>query len=173
MKTCIHTKNQSSLTLMTLKIEMFFPPRFRQHYLHLHAALFGPHTDEINSVFDKAVDDLEQWQRILVKDLGTRIVDEIKAKSMSYRHDNWISMSDQNALEPFMLSMTAGEMFQVCFTFKFIALSHSKSRSETDMKKKRKNKTKIIDSIWIFIERSGDVVISLYLHNAFHRLIDI
>lgn len=32
---------------------------------------------------------------------------------MPYRHDHWISMSDQNALEPFILSMTAGEMFQV------------------------------------------------------------
>lgn len=56
---------------------------------------------------------MEQWQRRLVKDLSTKIVDDIKAKSMAYRHDNWIGMSDQNALEPFMLSMTAGEMFQV------------------------------------------------------------
>lgn len=84
-----------------------------QHYLHLHAALFGPHTDEINSVFDKVVDDLEQWQRSLVKDLASKIVDDIKAKSMPYRHDHWISMPDQNALEPFILSVTAGEMFQV------------------------------------------------------------
>lgn len=87
--------------------------RIRKHYLHLYAALFGPHTDEINSVFDKVVDDLEQWQRILVKELTSKIVDEIKAKSMAYRHDNWISLSDHNALEPFMLSSTAGEMFQV------------------------------------------------------------
>lgn len=89
-----------------------------KHYLHLYAALFGPHTDEINSVFDKVVDDLEQWQRILVKELTSKLVDEIKAKSMAYRHDNWISMSDHNAQEPFMLSSTAGEMFQVnCFFF--------------------------------------------------------
>lgn len=88
-----------------------------QHYLHLYAALFGPHTDEINSVFDKVVDDLEQWQRILVKELASKLVDEIKAKSMAYRHDNWISMPDHNALEPFMLSTSAGEMFQVAFCF--------------------------------------------------------
>ncbi|XP_031625269.1 RINT1-like protein [Contarinia nasturtii] len=86
------------------------------HYLHLYAALFGPHTDEINSVFDKVVDDLEQWQRILVKELTSKLVDDIKAKSMAYRHDNWISMSDHNALEPFMLSSTAGEMFQLMVT---------------------------------------------------------
>lgn len=84
-----------------------------KHYLHLYAALFGPHTDEINSVFDKVVDDLEQWQRILVKELTSKLVDEIKAKSMAYRHDNWISMPDHNALEPYMLSATASEMFQV------------------------------------------------------------
>lgn len=56
---------------------------------------------------------MEQWQRSLVKDLASKIVDDIKAKSMSYRHDHWISMPDQNALEPFILSVTAGEMFQV------------------------------------------------------------
>lgn len=68
-------------------------------------------------MFDKVVDDLEQWQRILVKDLSSKIVDDIKAKSMAYRHDNWISMSDQNALEPFILSVTAGEMLQVRLNF--------------------------------------------------------
>lgn len=95
-----------------------------QHYLHLYAALFGPHTEEINSVFDKVVDDLEQWQRVLVKELASKLVDDIKAKSMPYRHNNWISMPDHNALEPFMLSATAGEMFQV----NFIICFHLKER---------------------------------------------
>lgn len=95
--------------------------------MHLYAALFGPHTDEINSVFDKVVDDLEQWQRILVKELTSKLVDEIKAKSMSYRHDNWISMSDHNALEPMMLSSTAGEMFQVKnMSFRYIFFESNK-----------------------------------------------
>lgn len=62
------------------------------------------------------MDDFEQWQRTLVKQLASKSVDNIKAKSMAYRHDNWISMPDQNALEPFILSVTAGEMFQV-FTY--------------------------------------------------------
>lgn len=86
------------------------------HYLHLHAALMGPDADEINSVFDNSVELLEQWQRKLIRELASRIVDEIKAKSMSYRHDNWVSMPEQNAKEPFILSPTAGEMFQVMVT---------------------------------------------------------
>lgn len=64
-------------------------------------------------MFDKVVDDLEQWQRILVKEFTSKLVDEIKAKSMAYRHDNWISLPDHCALEPLILSSTAGEMFQV------------------------------------------------------------
>lgn len=35
---------------------------------------------------------------------------------MSYRHDIWVSMPEQNSKEPFMLSVTAGEMFQVMVT---------------------------------------------------------
>lgn len=58
---------------------------------------------------------MEQWQRVLVKELASKLVDDIKAKSMAYRHNNWISMPDHNALEPFMLSATASEMFQVNF----------------------------------------------------------
>lgn len=84
-----------------------------QHYLHLYAALFGPHTDEINSVFDKVVDDFEHWQRTLVTDLASKLVDGIKAKSMAYRRDNWNDMPDRDARQPFMISTTAGEMFQV------------------------------------------------------------
>lgn len=79
----------------------------------MYAALFGHQSTEINSVFDKVVDDFEQWQRTLIKQLASELVGDIKAKSMAYRHDNWISMPDQNALEPFILSVTAGEMFQV------------------------------------------------------------
>ncbi|XP_059615224.1 RINT1-like protein [Phlebotomus argentipes] len=83
------------------------------HYLHLHAALVGPDAEEINSVFEKPVDELEHWQRKLVKELSGRVVDDIKAKSMSYRHDLWVTMPEQNAKEPFILSITAGEMFQI------------------------------------------------------------
>lgn len=86
------------------------------HYLHLHAALVGPHATEIESVFDTPVDELEQWQRKLVKELASKLVDEIKAKSMAYRHDNWVSFAEQNSKEPFILSTTAGEMFQVMMT---------------------------------------------------------
>lgn len=87
--------------------------RLFQHYLHLHAALFGLHAEEIHSVFDKVVDDLSHWQQRLIKEISTRAADNIKAKSMKYRHDNWISMPDQNAVEPFILSVSAGEMLQV------------------------------------------------------------
>lgn len=79
----------------------------------MYAALFGPHTVEINSVFDKVVDDLEHWQRTLVRELASKIVDDIKAKSMAYRRDNWNYMPDRDARQPFMISTTAGEMFQV------------------------------------------------------------
>ncbi|XP_055703383.1 RINT1-like protein [Phlebotomus papatasi] len=83
------------------------------HYLHLHAALVGPDAPEINSVFEKPVEELEHWQRKLVKELAGKVVDDIKAKSMPYRHDLWVTMPEQNAKEPFILSITAGEMFQI------------------------------------------------------------
>lgn len=86
------------------------------HYLHLHAALMGPDAEEVNSVFDNSVEVWGQWQQKLTKELAARIVDDIKAKSMPYRHDNWMSMLEQNAKEPFILSPTAGEMFQVMVT---------------------------------------------------------
>ncbi len=83
------------------------------HYLHLHAALIGPNADEINSVFDKIINELDHWQNKLVKQLSAKYVDEIKAKSMPYRHDQWVIMPKQNPHESFALSQTAGEMFQV------------------------------------------------------------
>lgn len=86
------------------------------HYLHLHVALMGVDCEEVHSVFDNAVEQWEQWQRKLMKELASRVVDDIKAKSMPYRHDHWISMLEQNAKEPFILSTAAGEMFQVMVT---------------------------------------------------------
>lgn len=83
------------------------------HYLHLHAALLGPNAEEINSVFDKIIIELDQWQNKLVKQLSSKFVDDIKAKSMPYRHDQWVTMPKQNTHEPFTLSQSAGEMFQV------------------------------------------------------------
>lgn len=81
------------------------------HYLHLHAALLGPNAEEITSVFDKPINELDHWQNKLVKQLSSKIVDEIKAKSMPYRHDHWVSR--QNSSESFILSYSAGEMFQL------------------------------------------------------------
>ena len=86
------------------------------HYLHLHAALLGPNAEEVNSVFDKIVDELEHWQRKLVKELASKIVDEVKAKSRKYRHDAWVRMSELEAKEPYILSASAGEMFYVLVT---------------------------------------------------------
>ncbi|XP_055534418.1 RINT1-like protein [Wyeomyia smithii] len=82
------------------------------HYLHLHAALYGPDADEVSSVFDKTTDELEHWQRSLVKDLSTRVVDEVRAKSRPYRHDHWPTMNQLDTKETFMLSTSASEMFQ-------------------------------------------------------------
>lgn len=86
------------------------------HYLHLHAAMLEPNADEINSVFDKPVAELEHWTQLLLKNLSEKAVNEIKAKSMSYRHDCWDTMPEQNTKEPFILSPSAGEMFQVMVT---------------------------------------------------------
>lgn len=83
------------------------------HYLHLHAALLGPNAEEISSVFDKSISELEHWHNKLVKHLSSKFVDEIKSKSMSYRHDNWVTMPKQSTNEPFILSQSAGEMFLV------------------------------------------------------------
>ncbi|KNC26286.1 RINT1-like protein [Lucilia cuprina] len=86
------------------------------HYLHLHAALVGPNAEEISSVFEHPVEELEHWTQQLLKNLATKAVNEIKAKSMPYRHDCWPSMPEQNSKEPFILSPSAGEMFQVMVT---------------------------------------------------------
>lgn len=83
------------------------------HYLHLHASLLGPNAEEITSVFDKPIKELDHWQNKLVKQLSSRLVDEIKAKSMPYRHDNWVSMPRQSSSEAFVLSYSAGDMYQV------------------------------------------------------------
>lgn len=86
------------------------------HYLHLHAALIGPNANEISSVFENSVNEMDHWKEKLLKELTKKIVGDIKAKSMHYRHDNWTTMSEQNANEPFILSTSAGEMFQVMVT---------------------------------------------------------
>ncbi|KXJ69082.1 hypothetical protein RP20_CCG000224 [Aedes albopictus] len=83
------------------------------HYLHLHAALYGPHADEISSVFDKTIEEMDHWQRALVKDLASRVVDDVKAKSRPYRHDHWPTMNQLDTKETFMLSASASEMFQM------------------------------------------------------------
>jgi hypothetical protein len=64
-------------------------------------------------VFEKSIEELEHWQHKLVVDLSSKIVDNFKAKSMPYRHDVWVSMPEQITKELLMLSVTAGEMFQV------------------------------------------------------------
>ncbi|KAI8041585.1 hypothetical protein M5D96_005850 [Drosophila gunungcola] len=86
------------------------------HYLHLHAALAGPNAPEINSVFEHAVAEMEHWARQLMRNLATKATNEMKAKSMSYRHDAWPTMPEQNSREPFILSPSGGEMFQVLVT---------------------------------------------------------
>lgn len=86
------------------------------HYLHLHAALLGPNAEEITSVFDKSVIEMEHWQNRLIKMMAAKVVNDIKAKSMTYRHDNWVTMLEQNNREPFILSYSAGEMFQLLVT---------------------------------------------------------
>ena len=64
-------------------------------------------------MFDKSIEELDHWQTKLIRELSGKIVDDIKAKTMPYRHDCWVTMPEQNDKEPFMLSLTAGEMFQV------------------------------------------------------------
>lgn len=86
------------------------------HYLHLNAALAGPNATEINSVFEHAVMELEHWSRQLMRNLANKAVNEMKAKSMQYRHDAWPSMPEQQSKEPFILSPSGGEMFQVLVT---------------------------------------------------------
>ncbi|XP_037952607.1 RINT1-like protein [Teleopsis dalmanni] len=86
------------------------------HYLHLNTALFGPNANDIISVFEDPISELKHWTEQLIKNLSTKLVNEIKAKSMSYRRDNWATMQEHNSKEPFILSASAGEMFQVMVT---------------------------------------------------------
>lgn len=92
---------------------MFFLIFNQQHYLHLHGAIHGPNSEEVSLVFDQCIEEFEHWQRQLINDLATKAVNNIKAKSLPYRHDNWITMPKQNVREPLLLSITASEMFQV------------------------------------------------------------
>lgn len=114
----VQLHNTSVSTLNILNAIFYITAVLREwgenvHYLHLHAALLGPNAEEITSVFDKSTSELDHWQNKLTKQLSSKVVDEIKAKSMPYRHDNWVSMPRQNASEPFILSYSAGEMFQL------------------------------------------------------------
>lgn len=86
------------------------------HYLHLHVAQIGAtgDTDDVASVFEKPIGEFEHWQRLIVADLAGKVVDDIKAKSMPYRHDHWVTMAAPTAAaDVFALSATAGEMFQL------------------------------------------------------------
>lgn len=114
----VQLHNTSISTLNILNAIFYISSVLREwgenvHYLHLHAALLGPNAEEITSVFDKSINELDHWQNKLVKQLSSKIVDEIKAKSMPYRHDHWVSMPKQNQNESFVLSYSAGEMFQL------------------------------------------------------------
>uniref|UniRef100_A0A182TWF7 RAD50-interacting protein 1 n=1 Tax=Anopheles melas TaxID=34690 RepID=A0A182TWF7_9DIPT len=82
------------------------------HYLHLHAALYGPDADEISSVFDQKIEELNYCHQKLVEELVTWIVHEITARSRPYRYDQWPSMNRHDAKETLMVSATAREMFQ-------------------------------------------------------------
>lgn len=113
----VQLHNTSVSTLNILNAIFYISSVLREwgenvHYLHLHAALLGPNAEEISSVFDKSIDELDHWQNKLVKQLSSKVSDEIKSKSMAYRHDNWVSMPKQSSNESFVLSYSAGEMFQ-------------------------------------------------------------
>lgn len=88
------------------------------HYLHMVAAIHGPNLkEELNTVFEDIIKVLEHWRNKLVKALSARLVDDIKAKSMAYRHDNWIGMpATDPKVDPMILSFTAGDMFQLLVT---------------------------------------------------------
>ncbi|XP_052872786.1 RINT1-like protein [Anopheles cruzii] len=82
------------------------------HYLHLHATLYGPDSDEISSVFDRTIEELDHWQHTLVNGLVTWIVHEITVRSRPYRYDLWPSMGVHDAKETLAVSASASEMFQ-------------------------------------------------------------
>lgn len=85
--------------------------------------------DDVASVFEKPIEEFEHWHRKIIGELSSKIVDDIKAKSMAYRHDNWIGMAEQSASakDTFALSTSAGEMFQVSFSSRTIK-EHFNSR---------------------------------------------
>lgn len=106
-------ENIVSISLLALHSVSLINLLTFKHYLHLHAALLGPNPSEINTVFEDSVNELEHWQQRLIQNVSSKVVSEIKAKSMAYRHDNWATLPEQNSKEPFILSASAGEMFQV------------------------------------------------------------
>lgn len=71
---------------------------------------------EVASVFEKPVSEFEHWSGQIIIELAGQIVDDIKAKSMPYRHDHWVRMLALGARDTFALSATAGEMFQLMVT---------------------------------------------------------
>ncbi|EDW37717.1 GL21311, partial [Drosophila persimilis] len=73
-------------------------------------------TQPIHSVCGHGVSELEHWSRQLTQNLATRETHEMKARSMNYRHDCWPNMPEHNSKEPFILSSSGGEMFQVLVT---------------------------------------------------------
>lgn len=79
-------------------------------------AQVGANSDEVTSVFDKSIKELEHWSALLIKDLSSKFVDDIKSKSMSYRRNSWISMDELGAKDVFALSPSASEMFQLIVT---------------------------------------------------------
>lgn len=104
------------------------------HYLHLQIAQAGrlfrsaataggddgiallgadDDSEEVAAVFEKPVSEFEHWSGQIVSELAGKILDDIKAKSMQYRHDEWVRMPALGARDTFALSPTAGEMFQL------------------------------------------------------------
>lgn len=86
------------------------------HYLHLLTARHGLNLTEADSVFEPILKELEKLQTNLLRSLASRLVDDVKAKSMAYRHSNWSELPELDTNAPIMLSTTAGEMFQQLVT---------------------------------------------------------
>lgn len=86
------------------------------HYLHLLTALHGPNLTEANSVFQEVIKELEKYQEKLLKVLANRLVSDVKARSMAYRHNTWNEMLDVESRPHLILSTTAGAMFQQLVT---------------------------------------------------------
>ncbi|XP_053675678.1 RINT1-like protein [Anopheles nili] len=82
------------------------------HYLHLHAALYGTDAEEISSVFDQTIEELNYCHQKLIEEMVTWIVHEITSRSRAYRYDLWPSLNLHEAKETIMVSASASEMFQ-------------------------------------------------------------